>query len=462
MQQLLDTPLMAATRHLDRLAVVDGARLWTWRQVHAAALGLAGDLPEGGVILNLCDSRAGFLVAWLAALRRRSVQLLPPSGGRADLSTMLASSADAVIVVDRPDALQPYGSEHARCLVHVRDPGSAVASDGELAWAPDWDAPLVRLYTSGSTGTPQAHVKTLGHLAQGARVLASRLEDCVDGGLAAVRQIVCSVAPQHMFGLEASVMLPLVAGMAVVEGRPLLPADVRSAFQGCADAAAWVATPLHLRAIVQSGESVANCRAAIVSTMPLAPTLAANAEPLIGAPVLEIYGSTETGVVAMRRTARDARWRPVGDVRLEAEAHGTRAWGGHFLSPQTLSDQMEFDRHGHFSLLGRAGDMIKIAGRRASLAGLNLLLQDLPGLVDGVFYLPATGAPTERMVLIAAEPTPDRPMVEAWLRERIDPVFLPRAIIVVRRLPRSDGGKLPRAALDEIYTAWLAQRAAER
>ena len=48
-------------------------------------------------------------------------------------------------------------------------------------------------------------------------------------------------------------------------------------------------------------------------------------------------------------------------------------------------------------LLGRQADLVKIGGRRASLAGLNLLLQDLPGLHDGVFYLPDTGDPTERL-----------------------------------------------------------------
>ncbi len=38
-----------------------------------------------------------------------------------------------------------------------------------------------------------------------------------------------------------------------------------------------------------------------------------------------------------------------------------------------------------------------------------------------------------------------------WLRERMDPVFLPRAFLHVERLPRADSGKLPRAALDQLY-----------
>jgi acyl-coenzyme A synthetase/AMP-(fatty) acid ligase len=277
----------------------------------------------------------------------------------------------------------------------------------------------------------------------------------------ALQRIICSVPPQHMFGLEASVMLSLVHGIPVLDRRPLLPADIRSAFEDCEDATAWVTTPLHIRALVRSGDALQHCRIVVASTMALAPALAKEAEALIDAPVLEIYGSTETGAIAMRRTAHTVQWSPLEGVRLEPTAEGTSIWGTHFTSPQTLADQMEPDAKGEFRLLGRNGDLIKIAGRRASIAGLNLLLQEMPGMADGVFYLPATGAPTERLVLIHAGSPLDRVATETWLRERMDPVFLPRAIINVDRLPRTSSGKLPSAALDEIFTAWLARRSTQ-
>jgi len=36
------------------------------------------------------------------------------------------------------------------------------------------------------------------------------------------------------------------------------------------------------------------------------------------------------------------------------------------------------------------------------------------------------------------------------LRERIDPLFLPRPLLFVDALPRNGTGKLPRAALDAL------------
>lgn len=453
-----ELPLMAASVHLDRPAVIGNAAEWTWRQVHAASIALAATLGPASAVCNLCDSRLGFLVTWLAALRGRRIQLLPPSGGRADLIAMLKPFEDPCIVFDSPAVTQPEWRDHARCIGWRPPFEPARVDDRELAWSPDQDAALIHLYTSGTTGPPTPHSKTLGQLLCGARLLGARLDEELVGGVAALRSIVCSVPPQHMFGLEASVMLSLVYGLPIVEGRPLLPADVRTVFETCAEDAAWITTPLHLNSLQRAGESLPSCIAVVASTMPLAASLAADIEERTAAPVLEIYGSTETGAIAVRRTARDTAWRPLSGVRVDAFEDRTRVWGSHFASPQLLADRIAVDARGGFSLTGRHADLIKIAGRRASLAGLNQLLQQLPGLADGVFYLPASDAATERLVLIYAGDPLDRADAEAWLRERIDPVFLPRAFIRVDRLPRAGTGKLPRAALDGIYAAWRAAR----
>lgn len=371
---------------------------------------------------------------------------------------MLGTIKSPVVLVDDPQELRRQWPMGTRCVLYVPDQAPTGMTDAELAWSPAWDAPLVRLFTSGSTGTPEPHQKTLAQLAHGAKALGARLEHDIHGRLATLKQMVCSVPPQHMFGLEASVLLSLLHGIPVLDRRPLLPSDVKAAFQRCGRGTAWVATPLHLRALVKSAEVVPHCRVVIASTMPLAPALAAHAENLVGAPVLEIYGSTETGAVAMRRTAYDASWRPLQDVRVEPTAQGTLVWGDHFPSPQMLADQIELDAQGGFALLGRQADVIKIGGRRASLANLNLLLQDLPGLADGAFYLPNTGAPTERLVLIYAGTVLDRASTLAWLRRRMDPVFLPRALIRVEHMPRTESGKLPRAALDAVFATWKASK----
>jgi len=451
---LLDTPLLAAAPHLDVPAVVGARETLTWRQVHQASVELAARLGPATAVCNLCSSRASYLVTCLAALRNRLLMILPPSGGNADLAGVLESSGAPVIVVDDPAAIQPDWPRFARCLVYEPQRHASRIPDADLAWEPAWDSTAILLYTSGSTGAPEPQPKTLRQLAIGARVLGARLSQDA-GDLAGIRRIVCSVPPQHMFGLEASVMLSLVHSIPVLDRRPLLPADVQELFS-TSPPAAWVATPLHLRSLAQAGVNLPNCAVVIASTMPLAPALAQQTETLVNAPVLEIYGSTETGVLAMRRTARDADWLPVDGVQVTSTSEGARASGSHFASPAELLDQIEIRDSGRFALLGRQADLVKIAGRRASLAGLNLLLQDLPGLDDGVFYMPSSGRATERLCLFYSGAGLDRAAIDRWLRARLDPVFLPRTVIRVERLPRGDNGKLARQSLDQAYEAWLA------
>lgn len=453
MLALNSLPLANAPVWRNRPAVVSASGVWSWGQLHSAAAGLAGQLDPDSTVCNLCSGRVGFLIGWFAALRRGCRQVLPPSGGATDLLALLDATSKAVVLFDDARALPSGLPARVFCIaVDARREGAPAPS-----WSPDGEQLIVRLYTSGSTGSPEPQDKTLSQLALGAAMLGRRLDAELGGQPGVLQGLVCSVPPQHMFGLEASVMLTLVHGLACLDERPLLPAAVVTAFASLPGQWGWITTPLHLRALVRTGDALPNCGMALASTMPLAQGVAEQAEHLLSAPVLEIYGSTETGAVALRRTAREPLWRALPGVTLTSVPEGTQARGTHFPSPQRLADQIEPVEADTFRLLGRQADLIKIAGRRASLAGLNLLLQDLPGLDDGILHLPGTGEPTQRLVLIYAGAPLNRSMALNWLRKRIDAAFVPRAFIHVDQLPRVGPGKPARAALDAIYTDWIAR-----
>src|SRR5690606_32541946 len=125
---------------------------------------------------------------------------------------------------------------------------------------------------------------------------------------AGVAHVVATVPPQHMYGMEMSVLLPLVGGVAVHGARPFFPVDIAAALADAPRAPLLVTTPVHLRALVESGVSLPALAGIVTSTAPLPQPLAAAAEAAFGCEVREMFGSTETCIIARRRTACEEAW----------------------------------------------------------------------------------------------------------------------------------------------------------
>jgi acyl-coenzyme A synthetase/AMP-(fatty) acid ligase len=105
---------------------------------------------------------------------------------------------------------------------------------------------------------------------------------------------------------------------------------------------------------------------------------------------------------------------------------------------------------------------VKLGGRRASLSGLSSILTSIGGVQDGVFLAPddLDRSPTARLVAIAVAPTHSTASLTELLRARIDPLFLPRPLVLMDALPRNPLGKLPRGALLAALAEATAGKAA--
>jgi hypothetical protein len=422
---------------------------------------LAEALPGSPFVINLCETRHGFMLAFAAALVRGQISLLPPGRGRGDWEPLLRQFPDAYVLSEEP-------LDAGRCF----DIGPFLANRaaGPLPMLiPEIDSEQTAaiLFTSGSTGQPAAHRKSWGQLWRGAAHLAEALR----WGDRPSCAVVGSVSPQHMFGLEATVMLPWHAGVPVHAHKPLLAADIEFALGQCARPCWWMTTAVQLRAPLQSRTALAGLEGILASTMSVPAELAAAAESAWNVPLMEIYGSTETGALAIRRTARESAWVPLAGVSLrhEGEGKGRKLWaaGLHVGPPVQLDDEIEFQPDGRFVWLGRSTDLVKVGGRRASLSALNRTLTDIPGVEDGVYCVPdqANAAssrdgsrPAPRLAAVYVSPTLSPEDVLRALRARVDPAFLPRPLYRATGLPRNAIGKLSQAALADL----LAQCRLER
>ncbi len=191
----------------------------------------------------------------------------------------------------------------------------------------------------------------------------------------------------------------------------------------------------------------------VSATAPLEVALARNVELAFDTRLLEIYGSTETGQIATRRPAESPVWHLWPNVRLVAREDTVYAQGGHVEQMTAMCDVIEITGETEFLLHGRTADLVNVAGKRSSFGYLNSQLNAIPGVVDGAFFLreaESSGTGVARLAAVVVAPTLDVAQLTEQLRQRIDPVFLPRPLLLVTELPRNATGKLPQHALQAL------------
>ena len=173
-------------------------------------------------------------------------------------------------------------------------------------------------------------------------------------------------------------------------GKPFYPQDIVAALDAVPRPRMLVTTPFHLSALLACDLDLPAVDLLLSATAPLSTRLAAEAERRFAAPLREIYGCTEAGQIASRRTTADRSWQLLPDVRLEQDGDQATVFGGHVEGRVVLSDHIEILGDGRFLLHGRHSDLVNIAGKRSSLAYLNHQITALPGVADGVAPVPAT------------------------------------------------------------------------
>ena len=397
---------------------------------------LAAGLPARSHILNLCTDRYRFAVGFAAALLRGQTSLLPPNYTADFVARLGRRYPDLYCLTD--------GATELSGIEIVPFPASFEGAAPDDIPQIDEQQQAALVFTSGSTGDPVAHAKSWGSLCRGAVGEAERLGIVQDSGMA----VLGTVPAQHMYGLESSMLLAMQNGLALVAERPFYPADICAALSALPRSRCMITTPVHLRTLLAEAAQVPPVDFVLCATAPLAPQLAAEAEARFGAPVYEIYGCTEAGMVASRRTTQGAAWHLLPGVSMEQDEQGARVHGGHVEIEAPLSDVIERNEDGTFLLHGRTADMVNIAGKRTSLASLNHHLNSIAGVQDGVFLMPddGDGAVTRPLAFAVAPGLGAQQILDA-LRNSMDAVFLPRPLYLVEALPRNSTGKLTREAL---------------
>lgn len=352
------------------------------------------------------------------------------------------------------------------------------------------------LFTGGTTGTPKAAELTHRNL------VANPVQGAAWAGFRAGDEVVYGALPFfHAFGLTLCLTLPARIGAtlvvfptfdvdAVLDAQRRRPATFMA---GVAPMFDRLAAGAENRGPGRDGAALlSSVRLGFAGAMPITPETAARWEAATGGLLIEGYGMTETSPVsvgnpcsAQRRPgtlglpfpSTEVRVIPQGtdDPGVEAPAdeagvrrgellvRGPQVFAGYWDNPAETAqvllgdgwlrtgDVVEMGPDGHLTLVDRVKEMIVTNGFKVFPSQVEDVLRALPGVREAA----VVGLPDPRSgehvaaALVVDGPAPTLEAVRAHCEGRLARYALPREVVVLSELPRSQIGKVLRRVLRE-------------
>lgn len=418
---------------------ITGGQAMDLKQFRADVAINAGAIRALGCRRGLLLTRDSYWAAvGMLALFQADATVVMPQNALPRTFSDLAAEWDHLICDETPN-----GISNALVLRH------GLGSDGPLV-ARDPEQDRIELFTSGSTGTPKRVIKDLACMEREAATLEAqfgrhvRLDSLFTG----------TVSHQHLYGLSFRLFWPLCNGRR-------FDGTVHEFWESLCDAPAGgaiITSPAHLQRVTGLAPfDIDHQPSLIVSAgAPLPATAAAEARACFGAPIVEIYGSTETNSIAWRDGADPvARWKPLPEVVVGQTGDGRLLLRSPFLSDRgahETSDLINLYADGTFELSGRADRIAKIEGKRISLPDVEQRLAALPEVeAAATVVLPGDKPCLAAAIVASREGAKDLSALGAFrfgrklrrkLAQSIEPAGLPRRWRFVEALPTGVLGKL--------------------
>ncbi len=444
-----------------RVSIGDGVQFTRWNEFQRDVAGLSERInaqPEGPWVLLTEDAYA-FAVGLFGLWHSGRHALSPPNHQPESLRDLQTRASG--VLTDRPDWFRKGGTQHP---LRDLDPG-----DPNLLRPLNRDAIALELYTSGTTGDGKAVTKRISHLEDE----IAELQEVWDPRLGNAT-VFSTASHQHLYSLAIGLLWPLCSGRPFERHHYLHAAELVPPMRE-SNNCVLVSVPTHLKRFVrhsQSEELKGLCREVFSSGGPLPQKTAHDSAALLGASPIEIFGSTETGIVAWRRQeieGTDDLWTPMPSVQIRRqEESGAIRIGSPFVSIDSgdegfsTGDRIEIHEGNRFVLLPRLDRVVKIGEKRLDLGRMESDLRAHPWIEDvalgalereGELRVIAAVVASETAQLWISE-TGHAGLTRA-IREHLadawDPVLHPRLWRIVDQLPENSQGKITRSELLALF-----------
>jgi acyl-coenzyme A synthetase/AMP-(fatty) acid ligase len=426
---------------------VDG---YTFADVYRMAENLKSawsGLPLKNTIIGLfTENKAAIAASVLAALSTGYILVMPHGFSRQAYEQIRETLDIGAAVADSAEDL-PGG------VVHVNpecSPRSAPYSKSKFSI--DIDRDIVIFYTGGSTGKPKEWLKSV------LNIFAESVTLSMKFGVRPDDRFLSTVPPNHIYGFLFSVLTPFAASCSVSADTCTFPHTIASEI-GSRSTTILVSVPMHYRVLNGYTLPPSGLRLAFSSAGLLDRDDGLAFSRQTGVPVVEVYGSTETGGIATRsrRDGEDAftpfdtvDWRIEGDMLFVRSANIARSvetdGDGFFL----IGDRVAPCSDGSFLVLGRSDGIVKVGGKRVDLDGICELIKQTPGVEDAVVMsFPAAPGRENTIAALIAGPV-DRMEILTALSGSVEGHAMPRIIRIVDAIPATASGKYDRPAIEHL------------
>lgn len=431
----------------------------SWGNFAADVAEFRKQIAEASHCCNLLTDRYDFMVALAATMLNGQVSILPSAAAPEAIAAALDGAIQPIILGGAPQ------NASANLQISHVPKGRPPIDPDEMVLALEQSRGEIHVFTSGSTKQPVRYRKSWSTLAGGAGVTEKILQrlDCAPGACA----IIGTTPHQHMYGLEATIFSGLGFGHCIYRGTVFYPADLEKAVAEALylgfERIVLVTSPAHLKfleAVILASPEICGV---ISATAPLSDAQATRLEARGDLPVIEIFGATETGSLAIRRTVDGDNWEPLLGFTLDQRPEGCLASAPHLREPFLLGDAIDLLPNGTFRLLGRLGEMVSVAGKRTGLTALNEILVETPGILDGVVLHRLTEE-DDLLTVVAVLDTSagfsvsdGKLAIRRQFRKHVDAIFAPKRISFVESLPRSRTGKIPAREMEAMLRKALSE-----
>ncbi len=300
----------------------------------------------------------------------------------------------------------------------------------------------VFLFTSGSTSEPKIIQKPLSLLEQESILLAKQFAPILKNS-----RIFATVSHLHLYGLTFKILLPLVLELPFYTGKTCFQEELpRTKDQQYS----LITSPAFLKRLDE--KLICDNLNIVFSAGGVLPfENAQTSKQVLGHLPLEIYGSSETGVIAFRQQQQiNEAFIPFETIEVSKTTEDLICVRSPLMMPDTspeLNDLIDLQPQG-FYLKGRLGKIVKIEEKRISLAEVESRILNLPEIEQAVvFPLQHGNRAFLAAVLVLRQEAKIKQealffnQIKIHLKNWLEPVAIPKRWRIVAALPQNSQGK---------------------